>query len=219
MLLARDAAGARIRARRGGQAVCPSREAILIPKCGQLVIHHWAHYADRDCDPWFEETEWHREWKTRFPEDWTEVVVGPHRADVRRPDGVTFEFQHSTIAPAEIREREAFYEAQGWLEWVFDAREAATTGRFELKTNYREMAFSFVWRHGRRSIAECRCPVWLDLGLGRLFAVRKVRTDGDVFELAGWGHLQWADRFLERALTLDEIAAAALPLGFPVETQ
>jgi competence protein CoiA len=219
VLLARDVTGARIRATRGAHACCPSCEAALIPKCGELVSHHWAHQAERgECDPWAEhETDWHLSWKSRFPEDWIEVIVGPHRADVRRPDGVVFEIQHSTISVEEIREREAFYEAHGWLEWIFDVREAAVEGRFELRKHYRDMAFSFVWRHGRRSIGACACPVWLDLGLGRLFAVMRMRTDGDVYKLAGWGHLRWLDAFLYRATTLDALAVAEAPLGFPVE--
>jgi hypothetical protein len=59
----------------------------------------------------------------------------------------------------------------------------------------------------------------LDLGLGRLFAVAEARTDGEVFKLAGVGHLRWLDAFLYRATTLDEVAVAAAPLGFPLEAR
>ena len=76
MLLARDVTGARIRATRGARGSCPSCEAPLIPKCGELVSHHWAHQAEHDCDSWAEpESEWHRSWKARFPIDWAEVVI------------------------------------------------------------------------------------------------------------------------------------------------
>ena len=42
-------------------AVCQFCGKIVIPKCGQVKIHHWAHKTKENCDPWWEnETEWHR---------------------------------------------------------------------------------------------------------------------------------------------------------------
>ena len=87
-------------------------------KCGEIVSWHWAHIS-KDCDPWSEpESEWHRGWKQLFPAQMQEVVVGAHRADVLTNRGV-IEFQHSTISPQEIKERESFY---GKMVWVVDAR-------------------------------------------------------------------------------------------------
>jgi len=98
----------------------------VIAKCGDLVVHHWAHRA-ADCDPWSEpETPWHREWKSHAPQHRQEVVIGRHRADVVAPNGVVVEIQHSNIAGGEVRERERFYKR---MLWIFDAREASETGR------------------------------------------------------------------------------------------
>jgi len=95
----------------------------MVAKCGPRVIHHWAHKARRDCDPWWEnETLWHRRWKELFPEDCREIChVAPdgeiHRADIKTHTGIVIEIQHSTMTDAERISREKFY---GNLVWVID---------------------------------------------------------------------------------------------------
>jgi hypothetical protein len=96
-----------------------------VAKCGPRVIHHWAHAARKNCDPWWEnETEWHREWKSRFPEECREVSrTAPdgeiHRADIKTPTGIVIEVQHSAMTDEERESREAFYRN---LVWIVDGR-------------------------------------------------------------------------------------------------
>jgi len=66
------------------------------------------------CDPWWEETTWHRDWKAMFPVEWQEVVHHApngerHIADVRTEHGFVLEFQHSPLEPVERQARESFY--------------------------------------------------------------------------------------------------------------
>ena len=77
MRFAYDDNGTRIKPSYSGQkAKCPLCEGTLIGKCGEIYAWHWQHIHDRDCDPWKEhETEWHRKWKAKFPEDWQEVII------------------------------------------------------------------------------------------------------------------------------------------------
>ena len=95
----------------------------MTAKCGEIKVWHWAHRGRRRCDPWWEnETEWHRRWKGRFPDDWQEVRQKAadgewHIADVKTERGWVLEFQHSYIKPEERRSRDAFY---GKLIWVVD---------------------------------------------------------------------------------------------------
>lgn len=102
---------------------CPLCGSEMIPKCGDVYVHHWAHKSRRNCDPWWEnETEWHRAWKNQFPLDWQEIVHQgedgqKHFADVRTDDGWILEFQHSRINPEERASREGFYKK---LIWVID---------------------------------------------------------------------------------------------------
>ncbi|MFN3723590.1 MAG: competence protein CoiA [Paracoccaceae bacterium] len=113
----------RVEAEPGLVGVCPACSAVTIAKCGRKRIWHWAHKASSVCDRWWEpETEWHRNWKSEFPDDWQEVVTTDktgerHIADVRTPNGVTIEFQHSPISYDERLSREMHYNN---LIWVVD---------------------------------------------------------------------------------------------------
>ena len=101
------------------RAICPVCKNEVISKCGEIITWHWAHKAN-DCDLWHEnESDWHIGWKSRFPEECREVVIGKHRADVKTSKCVV-ELQSSSISSEEIREREIFY---GDMIWLINARE------------------------------------------------------------------------------------------------
>lgn len=102
--------------------ICASCGSPAVAKCGQHNLWHWAHKSSMHCDPWWEpETEWHRAWKSHFPEDWQEVVrfdaaTGEkHIADVQTDKGLVVEFQHSAIRPEELQSREQFYANMVWI--------------------------------------------------------------------------------------------------------
>ena len=102
--------------------ICPACYQPVIPKCGTLKIHHWAHSSKKSCDSWWEtETEWHRTWKNNFPEDWQEFVLfdentgEKHIADVRNKYGLVVEFQHSYLDVQERISRENFYKNMVWV--------------------------------------------------------------------------------------------------------
>ncbi len=116
-----------------GECICCGNE--VIAKCGKINIHHWAHKRSKDCDPWSEpETEWHREWKNKFPEDYREVSFQNqetkefHRADVHTKDGVTIEFQNSPLSVEEFNQRNGFYKK---LIWVVNGSPFTTSFKFE----------------------------------------------------------------------------------------
>jgi competence protein CoiA len=108
----------------GAQGQCQMCGAAMTAKCGEQVIWHWAHKVRRVCDPWWEnEGEWHRAWKTHFPEAWHEIVQHDsagekHVADVKLSGGLVVELQHSAMPLDEMRSREAFY---GNMVWIVDA--------------------------------------------------------------------------------------------------
>ena len=101
---------------------CPSCDADMIARCGDIKVWHWAHKGKMTCDPWWEtETQWHREWKNRFPEHWQETILKDaqtgekHIADVRTEDGFVIEFQYSSIKSEEQLSRESFYKRMVWV--------------------------------------------------------------------------------------------------------
>ncbi len=94
----------------------------VIAKCGSIKLHHWAHETLKDCDSWQEnETEWHRAWKNNFPESFREKPFNDkttgeiHRADIHTDNGITIEFQNSSISIEEVKSRDLFYQKLIWV--------------------------------------------------------------------------------------------------------
>jgi competence protein CoiA len=124
-----------------GKCTCCGHTAIA--RCGELKIWHWAHKGKLICDPWWEkETEWHREWKGKFPKACQEIVHyaengEKHIADVKNDQGYVIEFQHSLIKPEERKARENFYKT---MIWIVDG-----TRRLRDKDKFID-----VWEHSKR---------------------------------------------------------------------
>lgn len=189
--------GERRAAQPGLAAVCPACGKPMLAKCGKLRVWHWAHRGIRSCDQWWEpETEWHRAWKNHFPEDWQEFVHRSaegeiHIADVKTAHGVTLEFQHSFLNPAERASREAFYQK---MAWIIDGRRRIRD-RAQFFTALRDgstlsrqphIAAAFVNESAMmRDWAAARAPVYFDLGASE---------EGDVY--VADGHVLW--RFFPR---------------------
>ena len=123
---------------RQGEYRCELCGARLIPKKGDVRIHHFAHEKGHKCDPWAQRmSEWHREWQERFPPESRERVVkhggSSHRADVLlEAPGTVVEFQHSPLSSQDFHERNDFYAAGvGNVIWLFDVSKAYHDERVE----------------------------------------------------------------------------------------
>lgn len=154
MLQFADVAGVRRRPFKGGRGVCPTCSGSVIAKCGQIMAHHWAHASQDDCDPWSEHVgPWHLSWQEPVQDQFVEVTIGPHRADIRNAEGTVIELQHSSISPEDIAQREEFY---GDMVWVFDATE-----RFPAMPSGDRVFFSL---ERTKHVTACQKPVFLDCG-------------------------------------------------------
>lgn len=107
---------------KGAKGICIGCGNQMSAKCGMVNMHHWAHRANVACDSWWEkETEWHREWKSRFAAAEREITFYDeageefHRADVHTAAGITIEFQNSPLSLTELLSREAFYPKLVWV--------------------------------------------------------------------------------------------------------
>lgn len=143
----------------GANGICPSCGEPLRPKCGSIIIWHWAHVGDSGCTLAHEpETPWHLWWKSKFPKEWVEVPVGNHRADVKTPSGIVIEFQHSGISSNQIEEREREY---GKMLWVLDARDAYFNHQVEvMRSDYYLHIRTSRWR---KAVKDFNRPVFLDI--------------------------------------------------------
>jgi competence CoiA-like predicted nuclease len=104
----------------GERAHCEMCGGEVTGKCGSIRVWHWQHLSEKDCDSWSEgETDWHKEWKERFPESWREIVVidgeVKHRADIKTANGLVVEFQNSPISVDVVEKRESFYKNMIWV--------------------------------------------------------------------------------------------------------
>jgi competence protein CoiA len=118
----------RIEAIKGAKGVCPCCGNDLVAKCGEIYIHHWAHKKKCDDHWWENETEWHRNWKNEFPDEWQEIIHYDesgerHIADVKTSEDWVIEFQHSAINKEERNSRDSFYNK---LIWIVDGMRRKT---------------------------------------------------------------------------------------------
>jgi len=211
--------GEKAEAQPKAKGICPHCQSEMIAKCGRVKVWHWAHKGNPPCDPWWEsETEWHREWKDKFPKEWQEIShIDPltgeqHIADVKNPFGLVIEFQHSTIKLEERISREEFYKK---MIWVVDGT------RGELDESYFNMGLSGPlqksplayqitwWGHGRllHNWSESKVKVYLDFGkdmLWRLILFDSAQKVGAVGPLP-------KTAFIEDCLKGSEISVTELP--------
>lgn len=155
--------------------------AVMIAKCGEHKLWHWAHKSRIHCDPWWEpETDWHRTWKSHFAPEWQEVVhFAPasgekHVADVKTAHGKVIEFQHSPMKPEELRSRESFYVD---LVWIVDGNRGFDASYFNMGLGQQVdeedsgTVFPFYW-YGRSKLIQiwnaATCPVFFDFGHERI---------------------------------------------------
>lgn len=142
----------KILAEKGLKGFCSFCGNELIAKCGKLRINHWAHKPKEEehCDTWREnESEWHLDWKLKFPKKNCEVTLEynseKHRADIFTDKGMVIEIQRSLISPEDIIKRENFYKQMVWIVYAaeiyehfhLDARWSIDKEVFEIIKNYK----------------------------------------------------------------------------------
>lgn len=185
---------------RGGRAICSCCGSTLMAKCGEIVVHHWAHQANKDCDTWSEGIgQWHISWQDLVNPEHIEVARGRHRADIVGDGGTVIELQHSPLPSEHIAAREKFY---GDMVWLFDATE-----RFEA-VNQGERAFFSLGR--TKHLELCKKPVFLDFGH---YIIQVDKFSDSISNVSGFGRVrsrQWfVDMFLSEVLAFGANASAA----------
>ena len=179
---------------------CQLCDKVVFSKCGEINIWHWSHRKNESCDAWYEpETEWHRNWKSIFSKNNSEVVIQhdgiKHFADILTNSKVVIELQNSPIPKQVIRSRENFYgERMLWVlnGFPFDENITINCDKFlnsliktpkgwvnfrtgEIAHNSkaeRELKGTFVWSWPRKSWSEVQRYVFIDFGGPDLFWVK-----------------------------------------------
>ena len=115
--------GIRREATKGAKGQCLCCGADVIAKCGKIRIAHWAHKNNKECPYSKKEpkTQWHLDWQNNFPKEWQEVRCTDeqtgevHIADIKTPNGLVVEFQHSAINSEERLSRERYHKNMIWV--------------------------------------------------------------------------------------------------------
>lgn len=106
---------------------------VMIAKCGEKMVWHWAHKAgSNNCDQWYEPiTDWHMGWMSKFPEESREVTITKedykekHVIDIVTRDGKKIDLQSTRINVKEFEKRDKFWED---AIWIINAEEFYTDG-------------------------------------------------------------------------------------------
>ena len=129
--------GIKKEATKGAKGMCLCCGAEVIAKCGKIRIAHWAHKNNEECPYSKKEpkTQWHLDWQNNFPKEWQEVRCTDeqtgevHIADIKTPNGLVVEFQHSAINSEERSSREQFHKN---MTWVVDGNRIKKTQKLGL---------------------------------------------------------------------------------------
>ena len=103
------------------KGVCLCCGADVFAKCGPQRVWHWAHKNKEECNYSNKEVkkQWHIDWQNQFPLDWREVRCPEdnpiHIADIKTPDELVVEFQHSYISAGDRLAREQFHTNMIWV--------------------------------------------------------------------------------------------------------
>jgi len=159
----------RIKAEPKQKAICPLCKKEVISKCGEIKIWHWAHKSNKNCDDWYEpESQWHLDWKNKFPKDWQEIIIKKdnkfHIADIKTKNGFVVELQNSSISSKDIRKREIFYNN---MIWILNGKTFAKNLLFYkkynfYKTNYRNW-WSYFWKWQPKIFDISKKQIFIDL--------------------------------------------------------
>jgi competence CoiA-like predicted nuclease len=101
---------------------------VMVAKCGEKMVWHWAHKAgSNNCDLWYETiTDWHIKWLEVFPEESREVAITKenysekHVIDILTRNGIKIDLQSTKITVQEFDKRNKFW---GNAIWIINAEE------------------------------------------------------------------------------------------------
>ena len=163
---------------------------------------------DRHCDQWWEnEGEWHRAWKNRFPADWQEVILQSttgerHVADIRTPAGVVIELQRSSIDPAEVHAREAYYQNMIWvIDGCRNEFDPINFGmaRSDVRTGNGYVGFRWAGRSKLFARWHSTKPVFIDFGKAGFWRICRY----DLATKRGAAQLMSPDRFTQLLISAE----------------
>ena len=109
-------------------AICPLCKAAVIPKCGEIRVHHWAHKKRHLCDSWREvDSHWRHRWLERFDDCEIESIIESenekHFVDVMTRNGAMILLRRKQLSKEDMLNMEKFFRS---LVWIVDVNKQKT---------------------------------------------------------------------------------------------
>lgn len=171
---------------KGMKVFCPDGHE-LIGKKGKIRKHHFAHKSKRDCKYGNNMGTWHAKEQARIKDEYLEVRMGHHIADVYTAQGLVVEYQNSIMNVDTIRERESFY---GNMIWIFHVKMMgfSTISKSGDRIKLKQTSGSKFWQSATKRS-------FLDQGKRGLLEVLSKR--GQTFECKIWSIEDFDNTFLK----------------------
>lgn len=165
---------------------CPDGHE-LIGKKGLIRKHHFAHKSTSKCKHTTNKGSWHTAEQARIKDEYLEVRIGHHIADVYTAQGLVVEYQNSVMDIKTMRERESFY---GNMIWVFHVRMMGfeTLSKTGSTIKLKQTSGSKYWQEAKKRH-------FLDQGKQGLLEVLSKR--GQVFTCKIWSIKDFDNTFLK----------------------
>ena len=162
------------RSRKG--AICPLCKANVIPKCGEIRIHHWSHKKGTMCDSWREaDSQWRHRWLERFEDCEIEPVIENvdqrHFADIRTKNGTLILLRRKLLGNEDMLKMERFFRN---LVWIVDVKK-----QNGLYGSFQKAFDKGTVRHLFRNAYSASCECWGSWEWSRVPVV---------FDFSGMGH-------------------------------
>lgn len=149
-----------------GNIFCDEGHILIYRKCTGKQSH-FAHLPNVICKhEALNKSKWHIEWQDMFANEFREIIMYDHRADIKI-DNIVLEFQHTYMSKSDIEERECFYTnvAKCHLIWIFDC----SSWEFEIDKSRTKLTYN----RGSKYMFAAKCKLVLDLGKRDVFIVDK----------------------------------------------
>lgn len=158
MLFAESNDGQKIFASKNKVGYCPSCKAVLIPKMGPLLIHHWAHASSAECSSYKPMTEWHYKWLNKFinSQKWSvEHQYGAYRFDCfSNEENLVLEFQRLPLFQYMVEKSEYCIYNNIEINWIYHSsvfNTFKTEGEYLIAPDRRRRAvldfFEYIYRN------------------------------------------------------------------------
>ncbi len=177
---------------------CPYCKKKVFPRCGEVMVWHWAHYKGQSCLFSSEsDSEWSAHYKNTFGKENAEIIIEKYNksdiADILTKQKVVIKLVNHLISKDKILKKESFfgnrfiwllngekfqnnisfslYHYYGYYMSILDLQELLLTNEIT-SDDLSKMDIFFEWKYAQRKWRESNRNIFIDFGFDYLFWVK-----------------------------------------------